>query len=369
MKAEGIDIVSFGAGEPDFNTPEPVCDAAIEAIRAGFTKYTPTAGIPSLRQAISAKLERENRLRYTPDQIVVTCGAKQAIYNALQVLIDPDDEVILISPFWMTYAEQVRLAGGVPVIVQTHHKAGFIPDYEDLREAITTKTKAILVNSPSNPTGAVLPRATLKEIAGLSIRFGLWIVADEIYEHLIYDGLRHISIASLGAEVLGRTVTINGCSKSYAMTGWRIGYAAAPLEVAKAMSNLQDQVTSNATSFAQWGAVAAMNLDPSVIETMRSEFQARRDLIYDLLTAIPYVSMAKPQGAFYALPDISAYIGNELKSDSDLASYLLERAKVAVVPGSVFHGPGHIRLSYAISRKDIVKGVARIAEALSQRMA
>lgn len=369
MKAEGIDVVSFGAGEPDFNTPQPICDAAIEAIQQGFTKYTPSAGIPPLRKAIAEKLERENGLKYSPDQVIVSCGAKHSVYNTMQVLVNPGDEVILIAPYWMTYADQIQLAGGTPVVIHATAESGFVPSHDQLKAAVTARTKAILVNSPSNPTGAVLPRETLKEIAALAIRHNLWIIADEIYEHLIYDGLKHTPVASLGSEVFERTITINGCSKSYAMTGWRIGYAAAPIAVAKAMSNFQDQVTSNPTSFAQRGAVVAMNLPPTSIEAMRTEFEARRDLIYRLLTAIPNVKMQKPKGAFYALPDVSAYIGGDLKSDIELAAYLLDEANVAVVPGSVFEGVGHIRLSYAISRADIEKGVARIAEALGKRIA
>ena len=366
MQAEGIDVVSFGAGEPDFNTPEPICAAAIDAINKGFTKYTPSAGIPELRKAVAEKFERENGLKYSPEQVIVSCGAKHSLYNAMQVLINPGDEVILIAPYWMTYADQVRLAGGVPVIVHTTSESGFVPEADKLREAISDKTKAIVVNSPSNPSGAVLPRETFKGIAALAIRFDLWVIADEIYEHLLYDGEKHLSIGGLGSEVFDRTITINGCSKSYSMTGWRIGYAAAPLAVAKAMSNFQDQVTSNPTSFVQKGAVAALALPPSSIEAMRAEFEARRDLIHGLLTAIPGVKMPKPKGAFYAFPDISAYLGKQLTTDVDLASYLLEEAKVATVPGSVFEGYGHIRLSYATSRADIEKGVARIAEALKR---
>jgi len=366
MMAEGIDVVSFGAGEPDFNTPEPICAAAIDAINKGFTKYTPSAGIPELRKSISEKLARENGLKYTPDQVIVSCGAKHSVYNAMQVLVDPGDEVLLVAPYWMTYADQIQLAGGIPVIVRASSESGFIPTYEDLRAAITPRTKAIVVNSPSNPTGAMFPRETLKEIAALATRYGFWVISDEIYEHLVYDGGKHQSIGSLSSEMLERTITINGCSKSYAMTGWRLGYAAAPLPVTKAMSNFQDQVTSNPTSFVQKGAVAALALPPTSIEAMRAEFEARRDLIYDLLTAIPGVKMMKPKGAFYALPDISAYLGKDIKSDTDLATYLLDEARVAVVPGSVFEGSGHIRLSYAISRGDIEKGVARIAEALKR---
>ena len=366
MQAEGIDVVSFGAGEPDFNTPESICDAAIDAIRAGFTKYTPSAGIPELRKAVANKFEVENGLKYTPEQVIVSCGAKHSVYNTMQVLLDPGDEVILIAPYWMTYADQIRLAGGVPKVVYTTSDSGFVPDPEQLKEAITSNTKAILVNSPSNPTGAVLPRETLKQIAALALRHSLWVIADEIYEHLLYDGEKHISIASLGKEIFDQTITINGCSKSYAMTGWRIGYAAAPLPIAKAMSNFQDQVTSNPTSFVQKGAVAALKLPASSMEAMRVEFEARRDLIHGLLTAIPGIKMPKPKGAFYALPDVSAYLGKGLATDLELAAYLLDEAKVATVPGSVFEGSGHLRLSYATSRSDIEKGVARIAEALKR---
>jgi len=366
MMAEGIDVISFGAGEPDFNTPEPICKAAIDAINQGFTKYTPSAGIPELRKAVVNKLENENGLKYTPEQVVVSCGAKHSVYNTMQVLLDPGDEVILIAPYWMTYADQVRLAGGVPVVVAASSESGFIPEYDDLKAAVTNRTKAIIVNSPSNPTGAVLPRETLKQIAALALKYSLWVVSDEIYEHLLYDGEKHTSLASLGSGIFDQTITINGCSKSYAMTGWRIGYAAAPLPIAKAMSNFQDQVTSNPTSFVQKGAVAALNLPASSMEAMRVEFEARRDLIHSLLTAIPGVKMQKPKGAFYAFPDISAYLGKDLQTDADLATYLLDEAKVATVPGSVFEGSGHIRLSYATSRSDIEKGVARIAEALKR---
>jgi aspartate aminotransferase len=368
MKADGIDVVSFGAGEPDFNTPIPICEAAIDAIRAGFTKYTPSSGINDLKDAIVGKLQRENHLTYTREQIVVSCGAKQSVYNTMQVLLDPGDEVILLAPYWMTYAEQVRLAGGVPVVVHTTLENGFVPSSDDLRAAISARTKAIIVCSPSNPTGAVLPRATIKEIGMLALRFGFWIVADEIYERLVY-GITHESIAALGQDVYDRTITINGCSKTYAMTGWRIGFAAAPVTVAKAMSNFQDQVTSNPTSFAQKGAVAAYHLDATAVEAMRVEFQARRDLIVGLLRQIPGLKVFEPQGAFYVLPDVTAFLGGEIETDIDLAAWLLAQARVATVPGTVFEGPGHLRLSYAASRADIEKGVGRIAEALAKRTA
>ena len=365
MKADGIDVISFGAGEPDFNTPQPICDAAKEAIDSGFTKYTPSAGISELRDAICGKLSRENGLQYYPSQIIVSCGAKHSVYNAMQVLVDPGDEVILIAPYWMTYADQIQLAGGIPKVVHTSLETGFVPDIEQISAAISPRTKAILINSPSNPSGAVLPNTILLGIADLADKHDLWIISDEIYERLIY-GTSFKSIASLSQNTKDRTVTIGGCSKSYAMTGWRIGFAASPLPVAKAMSNFQDQVTSNPTSFAQKGAVVAFNLPSESVEEMRAEFEVRRDLIVGLLSDIPGVKITPPKGAFYAFPDVSACL-KPGETDIELAEYLLETAHVAVVPGSVFEGPGHIRLSYATSRKNIEEGVRRIKDALANR--
>ncbi len=365
MKAQGLDVISFAAGEPDFGTPEPICDAAIEALRAGATKYTASSGTPELKAAIVEKFRRENGLDYRPEQIVVSCGAKHSVFNTLMVLVEPGDEVILLAPYWMTYADQVVLAGGRPVAIALDPESGFVPTLEQLRAAISPRTKAIILNSPCNPTGAVLPRATLKEIAALALRHDFWIIADEIYERLIYSA-DHQSIGALGAEVKDRTITISGCSKSFAMTGWRIGYAAAPAEVAQAMSNLQDQVTSNPTTFAQAGAIAALNCDADVVDAMRDEFRARRDLMLALLQAIPGLSTPTPGGAFYVFPDVSAFLGDRCPTDADLADYLLNEAHVATVAGSVFEGPGHVRLSYSAGRTDIERGVARIAEALGK---
>ncbi len=362
MRSEGIDVISFAAGEPDFNTPEPVCDAAIAALKDGFTKYTPSAGIPALREAISEKLLRENGVTAPPGDIIVSCGAKHSIYNALQVLVDPGDEVILIAPYWMTYADQVRLAGGTPVVVQTRAEEGFEPDLEAIKASVTPRTKAILLNSPSNPTGAMYSRALIAGIAELATRHDFWIISDEIYERLTY-GQPHISVASISSEAAERTISVGGCSKSYAMTGWRIGFAAAPAPVAKAMSNFQDQVTSNPTSFAQKGAVVAFNLPASTVEAMRVEFEARRDLIVRLINDVPGLSMRAPCGAFYAFVDASQFMNGD---DASLASHLLDTARVAAIPGSVFEGPGYLRMSYATSRKNIELGVARIAEALAK---
>ncbi|MBX3120398.1 MAG: pyridoxal phosphate-dependent aminotransferase [Fimbriimonadaceae bacterium] len=364
MKADGKDVLNFGAGEPDFDTPTVVCDAAVEAIRSGFTRYTPTSGIPELKSAIAAKLFRQNAFKAEPNQIVVSSGAKQSCFNTLTVLLDPGDEVILIAPYWMTYYEQIVLNGGVPVIVQTDSSTSFVPSFESIREKVTPKTKAILINSPSNPTGAVYTRETLKEIATLALRHNFWIISDEIYEQLVY-GIEHTSIASFSPEVAERTITIGGCSKSFAMTGWRIGYAVAPAEVAKKMTNFQDQVTSNPNSFAQKGAVAAYTMPDDAVIAMREEYRARRDQIAASMNLIPGVYAPEPRGAFYLFADISKHLGERFSDDCALAEYLLENALVATVPGSVFCGPGHIRLSYATSREDIHRGVERIANALS----
>jgi aspartate aminotransferase len=365
MKAEGIDVISFAAGEPDFNTPEEVCEAAVKALHQGFTKYTPSSGIPELKEAVVHKLKEENGLDYKPGNIVVSCGAKHSVYNSVMTLLDEGDEAILIAPYWMTYAEQIQLAGGVPVVVHTSASDDFVPDVDAIAEKITKRTKLILINSPCNPTGAVYPRKTLAAIAELAVKNGIWIISDEIYERLVY-GAEHVSIASFGPEPAERTITIGGVSKTYSMTGWRIGFAAAPQNVASAMSNFQDQVTSNPTSFAQKGAVAALHLDARDIESMRREFEGRRNLIVERLSAIDGLMLGTPQGAFYAFVDFSAYLGGAVADDLAMSGYLLDEAKVATVPGSVFEGPGYLRLSYAAGRDDIMKGVERIAEALAK---
>lgn len=365
MKAQGEDVLSFAAGEPDFNTPEVVCKAAIDALNQGFTKYTPSSGIPDLKNAIVGKLERENSLKYEPGQIVVGCGAKHSVYNSMMTLLNPGDEAILLAPYWMTYADQIGLAGGVPVVVKSDLSTNFVPDIEAIKAKITPKTKLIMVNSPSNPTGAVYPKETLEAIAELAIKHNLWIISDEIYERLVY-GTSHTSICSFGKEVQDRTILIGGCSKTYAMTGWRIGFAAAPKPVASAMSNFQDQVTSNPTSFAQKGAIAAFNMDASSVEAMRAEFEARRDLFVGKLREIDGLNVPTPMGAFYVFANVSNFLGNGISTDVELANYLLDEAKLATVPGSVFEGDGHIRMSYACSREDLSRGAERLGEALSK---
>jgi aspartate aminotransferase len=364
MKADGVDVVSFAAGEPDFDTPGTIVSAAKAALDAGKTRYTPSAGSLDLREAVAEKYRRENGLEYKPSEVMVSTGAKQCMYNALQVLVGEGDEVVVPAPFWMTYETQIELAGGTPVIVGSSSEEGFVPDPSRMAAAVTPRTRAIILNTPSNPTGAAYSRDWLADVADLAVKHDLWIVSDEIYEHLTY-GHEQVSVASLSKEVKDRTVTVTGCSKSYAMTGWRIGFVAGPEDVVKAMTDLQDQVTSGATTFSQSGALAALSLDQQEVEAMRATFERRRDLIVSLVRQIPDVRVSNPLGAFYVFPDVSAYLGGQFRDDVALAEWLLEGARVATVPGSVFHGPGHLRLSYAASEADIKKGVERIADALA----
>lgn len=359
LAQEGRDIVSFAAGEPDFNTPEQVIEAAIAALRSGQTKYTPSAGTPALREAVAEKLRRENGVAAEAANVVVSCGAKHSVYNAMQVLLDPGDEVLLLAPFWPTYADQVVLAGGVPVIVDCATNGQFEPDFDRIRAAVTSRTRMIVVNTPVNPTGAVFGRETLKQLAALAMRHDLWIVSDEIYERLVYEG-EHTSLASLGRDVAERTVTVNGCSKTYAMTGWRIGYACAPAPVAQAMSNLQDQVTSNPTSFAQAGALEALRLPEADIVAMRETFRSRRDAMMAGLAGAPGLTATLPAGAFYVFADARVLLASTGWDDCELADRLLDEEGVAAVPGTHFGGPGHVRLTYSASDRDIAEGTARI---------
>lgn len=369
MREEGIDVLSFGAGEPDFDTPEFIKDAAIAALREGFTKYTPTAGIEPLRKVICEKLWRDNGLKYEPNQIIVACGGKHALYNTFQVICDPGDEVIIPAPYWVSYPEMVKLADGVPVFVYADESTGFVPAIDAIREKITARTRAIVVNSPCNPTGAVFPRQTLKEIAALALKHNLYIISDEIYEKMVYDGHEHCSIASLGEEVKKRTILINGMSKAYSMTGWRIGYAAAERELIAAMTRIQDQSTSNPTSIAQRAALAALQAPDDAVKQMVTAFAERRRVIVDGLNSIPGFRCAEPGGAFYAFPNVSALYGKRwgdrvINNSDAFAEYLLEVARVAVVPGSGFGADGNIRLSYACSLDTIRNGLARIADAV-----
>ena len=366
MKDQGHDVISFATGEPDFNTPASICEAAIKAIKDGHTKYAPSRGIPALQDAVVKKIQRENRFSVDTSQVVVSCGAKHSLYNAFQTLIDPGDEVVIFAPYWMTYRDQILLAGGVPVEVRTLVGRGFVPDIDDFARAVTPRTRAVVINTPSNPTGGAWDEATLRSVVEHALRHNLWIISDEIYERLIYGATKHISVGAISEAAAARTVTVVGCSKTYSMTGWRIGFAVAPPEVATAMANLQDQVTSNATTFAQFGAVAALNLPGAEVEAMRAEFEARRDLGLKILNEIDGVRTPTPQGAFYFFSDVSARLGANCPTDMDLAEHLLEHAHVATVPGSVFSGDGCLRMSYATSRENIEIGLQRFKETVER---
>ncbi|MBH0193382.1 MAG: pyridoxal phosphate-dependent aminotransferase [Nitrospira sp.] len=368
MAAQGIDVIDFSSGEPDFDTPEPVKAAAEAAIRAGFTKYTPSSGIDELRQAIIDKLQSEQGLRYEKAQILVSCGAKHSLYNLAEAFLEAGDEIIIPTPYWVSYADQALLNDATPVFLPTDEAAGYAIEPDSLERLVTARTKAILVNSPCNPTGAVYEWRTLEAIAGIAVRHQLLIISDEIYEKVLYDGAVHRSIASLSPEVADRTVVVNGVSKAYAMTGWRIGYAAGPKDLLTAMGNIQSQSTSNPCSISQKAAVAALKLGGSFTEKMVIEFDRRRRVIIDRLNAIPGVSCRLPGGAFYAFPNIGGILGRQgptgpVRSPQDVAQYLLKEARVAVVPGEAFGSRTHIRLSYATGMEAIERGIQRIAEA------
>jgi aspartate aminotransferase len=364
MKAEGIDVIGFAAGEPDFDTPVHIKEAAKTALDEGFTKYTPTTGIPELKKAICRKFKDDNGLNYEPSQILVGCGAKHCIYTALQVLCDEGDEVVLPSPYWVSYSEQIAAAGAKAVIVETKEGDGFKITPDQLSKHITPRTKLLILNSPSNPTGSVYSKKELEAIAEVVLNKGVRVISDEIYEKIIYD-VDHVSIASLGAEIRNMTLVVNGVSKTYSMTGWRIGYAAGPREIIDAMSNLQDHATSNPTSFAQKGAVAALCGSQDLAAQMVSEFRKRRDFMVERLNHIPGVSCLVPQGAFYVFPNVSELLrksvkGRPIESSSRLAELLLEEAKVAVLPGGPFGADSYLRLSYAMSMRDIIEGLNRM---------
>ncbi|MHB8917303.1 MAG: pyridoxal phosphate-dependent aminotransferase [Desulfocucumaceae bacterium] len=371
MASEGLDVVNFGVGEPDFDTPAHIKQAAVEAINKGMTKYTPVAGTDRLRSAIAKKLKEDNGLEYQPSQIVVSAGAKHSLYNAFQVLCQEGDEVILPAPYWVSYLEQIKLSGGVPIIVQTRASNGFKLTLEELESVLTRRTRLIVLNSPSNPTGSVYTRSELEALGEVLARQGVGIISDEIYEKLVYDGTEHISIASLSPELKDLTVVINGVSKSYAMTGWRIGYAAAPQAVAKAMADLQSHSTSNPTSIAQAASVEALEGPQEPLTEMVGEFNRRRDYMLERINAVPGLSCGRPGGAFYLFPDMSGYIGREYKGikiegSKDLAAVLLDEVQVAVVPGIAFGDDCCFRLSYATSMERITEGMDRIEKLLAQ---
>ena len=358
MIASGQDVCGFGAGEPDFDTPEHIKQAAIDALHAGFTKYTPSSGVPELRQAISDKFKNDNGLNYKPSQIIVSNGAKHSCFNAIMATCQPGDEVIIPSPYWLSYPEMVRLAGAEPVFVETKQENGWKMTAEDFENAMSPRTKMVIINTPGNPTGAVYTREELEAIAAVAAEEEILILSDEIYEKLVYDDVEHLSIGSLSPEIHDLTITINGFSKSYAMTGWRLGYLGAPDAIAKAIDSLQSHSTSNPNSFAQKGAIAALTGDQQAILDMREEFQVRRDYMYDRIAKMPNVTVPKPGGAFYMLVNI----GRLGLTSTNFSDRLLSKAGVAVVPGAAFGDDKTIRLSYATSLDIIKKGLDRFED-------
>jgi len=374
LRRRGIDVISFGAGEPDFDTPERIKDAAIQAMRRGRTKYTEVGGVPELRAAVCGKFKRDNGLDYEPADVLVSCGAKHTLFNMVVALLNPGDEVLVPSPYWVSYPEQARLVDAAPLGVPTQEATGFDLDPERLRAAVTPRTKAVILNSPNNPTGAVFSPAALAAVARLAVERNLFVVSDECYEALTFEG-RHVSIAALDPEVKARTLVINTCSKAYAMTGWRIGFAAGPRELIRAMTDVQSQVTSNPSSIAQWAAVEALTGPQDEVAKMAGEFDRRRRIIVPGLNALPGVSCVMPKGAFYAFANVAKLFGRQwrsadgprtLEGSVDVTAFLLEEAKVAVVPGVDFGSDDHVRLSYATSEALIREGLARMAAALSR---
>ena len=371
MRASGIDVVGFGAGEPDFNTPDNVCEAAIKAIHDGFTKYTPASGTNELKEAISRKFKEFNKLDYAPNQIVISNGGKHSLTNIFTAILNPGDEVIILAPFWLSYPEMVKMADGVPVIVYATKENGYKVTAEQIKAACTDKTKAVVINSPSNPTGMIYNREELQAIADVIVEQDIYAVADEMYEYLIYGGEEHVSIASLGEEIYKRTITCSGLSKSYSMTGWRLGYTGSSVEIAKLMSSVQSHATSNPNSIAQKAAVEALNGPQEALAEMKEAFNARREYMFKRVSAMPYVEVQEPKGAFYLYVDLGSAIGLSYKdrviaNAADAADVLIQEFATAVIPCADFGGPNNIRLSYAISMEEIAKGLDRIESFLNE---
>lgn len=371
MKADGIDVVGFGTGEPDFDTPDHIKMAAINAITAGFTKYTPASGTMDLRKAVAQKLENDNGVTYAPTDIVISNGAKHALVNAFYAILNDGDEVLIPKPFWVSYPEMVRIAGGVPKFIETTEDTKFKFSAADFEAAITSKTKAIVLNSPSNPTGMVYSEEELKSIADVAVKHNIFVVSDEIYEKLVYGTARHVSIASFGEDIKKLTIIINGVSKSYAMTGWRIGYTASAPEIAKIISNVQSHASSNPCSISQAAALAAISGPQEMVEAMRQEFKVRRDYMVERINSIPGVSCINPDGAFYVFMSIKDLLGKEIKGKvinnaDEFCEWLLECSKVALVPGTGFGADGYVRWSYATSMQNIKEGLDRLEDFLAK---
>jgi aspartate aminotransferase len=364
LKSQGKNVIGFGAGEPDFDTPEPIKNVAIDSMKKGFTKYTPVAGTPELKQAVCDNISADYGLKYSPANVIVSCGAKHSLYNLFYALFEAPDEVLIPGPCWVSYPPMIEMTGAKPVIVDTRQNRMHLTA-DMVKEAITPRTRGIVINSPSNPTGMVFEKKELEKIAALCVEHDMVIVSDDIYRNLVFDGSRFFSMATIAPEVAKRTFIVDGPSKTYAMTGWRIGYCVGDIEVIKAMSRLQSQSTSNPTSFAQKGAYESLTGDQSVVEERRKIFQKRRDLIVSKLGEIPGFSIIPPEGSFYAFPSIEGWM-DRFGGSSALTSYLLENALVAAVPGEEFGAPDHLRLSFATSDENIINGLDRVKEALSK---
>jgi aspartate aminotransferase len=369
MKAKGIDVIGFGAGEPDFNTPINIQESAIKTIKEGNTRYTAASGIIELKEAICRKFKEDNNIIYKPNNIIISNGAKHSIQNALWAILNPGDEVIIPVPYWVSYPEMIKFADGIPVEVVTKEENDFKYTIDDLEKAFTNKTKGIILNSPSNPTGTAYTLEELKEIADWAVEKNIFVISDEIYEKLIYDGYSHISIASLNEKIKELTIVINGMSKAYAMTGWRIGYAAAHEEIVKIMSNIQAHTTSNPNTISQYASIEGLTGDQNIIKEMKDQFVARRNYMVDKINSINGLSCRKPKGAFYVMVNISQLKGKTIhdymiNSSIDFANLLLDKAKVAVVPGIAFGADDYIRLSYATSMENIKKGLDRIEDTI-----
>jgi aspartate aminotransferase len=369
LKQQGVDVINFGVGEPDFDTPKNIKEAAITAINAGFTKYCPVAGTPELKDAIINKLKRDNGLTYAPEEIIVSSGAKHSLYNLFQSTINDGDEVIILAPYWVSYTDMIILAGGKPVIIHTSDKSNFKVIPENIEKALTSKTKAIIINSPSNPTGVTYTAKELKTIAQVCVKNKIIIISDDIYEKLVYDDFKFTSIAEVSPEAKEFSVIVNGVSKAYSMTGWRIGYAAGPKNIISAMTKIQSQSTSNASSISIKAAVEALNGTQKYVESMKKEFEKRRNYIVEKLNTIKDIVCRKPEGAFYVFPNIKPFLGKTfngkvINTDIELANYLLDWAKIAVVPGSAFGAEEYIRLSYVTSIEKIKTGIEILETAL-----
>lgn len=367
LRAEGKHVYGFAVGEPDFPTPEYICDAAREALKLGLTRYTPVAGTKELRGAICEKLERDNNLHYKPSEVIVSNGAKQALLNAFVAILNPGDEVLLPTPCWVSYPEMIRMAGGVPIMVKTKEEEGFLPSLKLLEKLTTPRTKAIVINSPNNPTGCVYPPELLEKIAEFAIEKEIYVVSDEIYERLIYDGQQHVSIASFGPQIHKQAIVINGLSKTFAMTGWRMGYAAASEDIVNAMAAYQSHATSGANSIAQYASYKALQNGAAYIRAMREEYDARRQLMVAKINGMDGVSCITPHGAFYVMLNVKKLIGRTFRGEKiedavALSRMLLDAVNVAVVPGDTFEAPGFCRISYAVSREDIDAGLDAIAK-------